>query len=120
MSGKSFEQELIDLERRGWQALSTPDGADHYRGHMADDGLMAFPFGVMDKEQALAGIEDAEPWSTFELSEPRVVALGPDAGVVVYRVHARREGDEPLSAVVSSTFVRRDGDWKLAFHQQSF
>jgi hypothetical protein len=63
--GNPFEQELIDLERRGWQALSTPDGAAYYRGHLADDALMAFPFGVMDKDQALAGIEDAEPWSTF-------------------------------------------------------
>jgi len=26
---------------------------------------------------------------------------------------------EPYSAVVSSTFVRQDGAWKVAFHQQT-
>jgi hypothetical protein len=39
--------------------------------------------------------------------------------VVVYHVEARRPGQEPYSAVVSSTFVREADGWKLAFHQQS-
>lgn len=48
-----------------------------------------------------------------------VVELGHGRGVVVYRVLAWRDGDEPHAAVVSSTFVRDHDEWKLAFHQQS-
>lgn len=120
MSQDALEQELIEVERRGWEALRTPRGADYYRENLADDALMAFPFGVLDRQQALEAMERAQPWASFGLSEPRVVELGPDAGVLVYRVTARREGDEPLEAVMSSTYVRRDGVWRLAFHQQSF
>jgi hypothetical protein len=63
---------LVELERRGWTALSSAGGGACYR-------------------------------------EP----------VLVYSVVAQREGLEPYSAVVSSTYVRRDGEWKLAFHQQT-
>ena len=39
--------------------------------------------------------------------------------VVVYRATARRAGDaEPYRAQISA-FVRQDGAWKLAFHQQT-
>jgi hypothetical protein len=38
---------------------------------------------------------------------------------VVYRVNAQRAGEEPYAAIVSSTFLRGDGRWLLAFHQQS-
>jgi hypothetical protein len=38
----------------------------------------------------------------------------------VYAVAAQGDGQDPFSAVVSSTFVRRDGHWRLAFRQQSF
>jgi hypothetical protein len=41
-------------------------------------------------------------------------------GFRFYQVTAQREGQELFSAVLNSTFVRQDGDWKLAFHQQSF
>jgi hypothetical protein len=42
-----------------------------------------------------------------------------DCGVVVYTVTAQRAGEEAYQAVMSSTFVRREGAWKLAFHQQT-
>ena len=120
MSQESLGHELVEVERRGWQALCTDGGADYYRDHLTDDALMAFPFGVFDRQQSLEAMERARPWSDFELQEPRVVALGEDSGVLVYRVTAHREGEEPFAAVLSSTFVRRQGTWKLAFHQQSF
>jgi hypothetical protein len=53
------------------------------------------------------------------MKDPRVVALNQDSGVVVYAVVAQREGEDPYSAVISSTFVREDGAWRLAFHQQT-
>jgi hypothetical protein len=112
--------ELIGIERRGWEALCSDDAEAYYRQHMTEDALMAFPFGLMDKEEALKAMAEATPWSRYEMKDPRLVPLGPDSGVVAYSVVAQREEQEPFSAVISSTFVRRKGEWKLAFHQQSF
>jgi hypothetical protein len=71
-------------------ALASGRGGAYYREHLADNAL-----------------------------DPRVVALTDDSGVLVYRPVAQRAGKAPYSAVISSTFVRRDGACKLAFHQQS-
>lgn len=117
---QSLAEELIQVERRGWEALCSDEGVDYYRDHLTDDALMAFPFGVMERDEALRSMGSAEPWSSFEMEGARVVQLSPDCGVVVYSVTAQRPGQEPFSAVLSSTFVRQGADWKLAFHQQSF
>ena len=113
------EHELVALEREGWEALAAGRGAEYYREHLSDDALMAFSFGVMSREAAIEAMRSAPPWSTFEIREAQVVQLTPDSGVVVYRATARRAGQDPYHAVISSAFVRRDGAWKLAFHQQT-
>jgi hypothetical protein len=114
-----LEQELIEAEREGWQALASGRGGDHYRQHLAANAVMAFPFGVMSRQQAIDAMEAAPPWSSFDLIDPQVVELSADSGIVVYRVKAQRAGEEPYGAIVSSTFVRGEGRWLLAFHQQS-
>jgi hypothetical protein len=120
MSSESFAQELIQVERKGWEALCSAEAVTYYRQHLAEDALMAFPFGVMDRDEVLSAMAAAGPWASFDMETPRVIQLGPDCGVLVYAVSAQREGQETFSAVLSSTFVRRDGRWRLAFHQQSF
>jgi hypothetical protein len=120
MSSESLAEELIRVEQRGWEALCSGDAVSYYRQHLTEDALMAFPFGVMEREEALRAMAGAEPWSRYHMANPKVIRLSSDSGVVVYQVTAQREGQELFSAVLSSTFVRQDGDWKLAFHQQSF
>jgi Domain of unknown function (DUF4440) len=110
--------DLEALERAGWDALSGPDGADFYEEHMAEDGLMLFPGMVMDKAAALDTIREVAPWSTYELEDVRVIAIGVGAGVVTYRASAERESG-PYSAVMSSVYARREGSWLLVLHQQS-
>jgi hypothetical protein len=114
-----LEDVLVRLEHEGWEALASDRGAAYYREHLTENALMAFSFGVMSRDAAIDAIEAAPPWSTFEIADPRVVVLREDCGIVVYAVTAQRAGDAPYSAVVSSTFVRDDGAWKLAFHQQT-
>jgi hypothetical protein len=80
---------------------------------------MAFPFGVLDRQQALEAMESAPPWSTYDMQDPRIITLTTDSGIVVYRVVAQRPGQPLYTATTSSTFVRRTGTWQLAFHQQS-
>jgi hypothetical protein len=114
-----LEQELLEAEREGWRALASGRAGEHYRQHLAANAVMAFPFGVMSRQEAIDAMEAAPPWSSFDLVDPQVVELSGDGGIVVYRVNAQRAGEEPYAAIVSSTFVRRDGRWLLAFHQQS-
>ncbi len=48
----------------------------------------------------------------------RVVLLGDDAAVVAYGATADR-GDTNVSSLFNSTYVRCDGTWRLAVHQQT-
>ena len=114
-----LSERLIELEREGWHALVAGEGGPYYREHLTAGALMAFPFGVMTREEAIAAMESAPPWERFEITEPRVVELGSDGGIVVYKVEAQRPRQETYRAVASSTFVREGSAWKLAFHQQS-
>jgi hypothetical protein len=113
------EEVLLELERQGWEALSSSQGGAYYREHLTDNALMAFPFGVLTRAETIDAMESAPPWESFEINDSRIVGLTVDSGVLIYRVAARRAGEEQYSAVISSTFVRRQGAWKLAFHQQS-
>jgi len=115
----ALEDVLVNLEREGWEALSSGRGGAYYGEHLTDNAVMAFSVGVMTRQEVIAAMESAPPWSSYELIDPHVVALTDDVGVVVYRVSAQRAGDEPYSAVISSTFVRHAAGWKLAFHQQT-
>ncbi len=110
---------LVDLERLGWEALSSGDGGRYYSEHLTSDAVMAFSFGVLTRQQALEAMASAPAWSTYDMQDPQVVALTPDSGIVVYRVVAQRPGQPVYTATISSTYVRRDGTWRLAFHQQS-
>jgi Domain of unknown function (DUF4440) len=110
---------LLALEREGWEALVAGNGGAYYRQRLTADAVMAFPFGVLNREETIEAMESAPPWAQFEIDDARAVDLGADGGVLIYRVVAQRPGQDPYSAVISSTFVRDGGDWKLAFHQQS-
>jgi hypothetical protein len=110
--------EVEALERRGWEALSGPNGTAFYEGVMADDGLMVFPGSIMDKPTALDAISRASPWSSFELSDIRTTADNL-VGLVTYRAKSQRDQAPPYEAVMSSVYVRRQGQWKLLLHQQS-
>jgi uncharacterized protein (TIGR02246 family) len=115
----SAAHEVEPLERRGWDALSGPHGAAFYAEVMADDGLMVFPGMVLDKQRTLRAMAAEPPWSTYELADVRVIEATPDSAIVTYRASAQRAGEERYEARMSSTYVRRDGRWRLILHQQT-
>jgi hypothetical protein len=113
--------ECIELERQGWNALSTSPAAamQFYAEALAREVVMAFPQGMLvsDREQIVTSM-GGPPWSTYELTDERALALADDAVLVSYRAAAVREG-EPYRAICSSGYTREDGQWRLAFHQQT-
>lgn len=117
----STEDDLVALERAGWEALSVggDEAGSFYDRALAAEVLMLLPGGmVIDDRSAAVDSMRGEPWSSYELSDVRVVELTEDSAVVAYRTHATREGSE-YSALVNSTYVREDGTWRLAVHQQT-
>ena len=115
-------QDLIELEEQGWLALSSEGEAckKFYSSVLCDDAIMLFPGGMLidGKEKILESCA-AQPWKSFQIEEPQVISLSENAGVLVYRVTAQREGSAPYVALISSTYVLSDGTWKLVLHQQT-
>jgi hypothetical protein len=74
---------------------------------------------MLDKVEAVVAMSQAPPWATFLIEEPRMLRLGPDCASLVYRATAQREGSPRHQALMTSTYVRRSGTWKLALHQQT-
>jgi len=115
-------QDLIELEEQGWQALSSEGEASKkfYSSVLCDDAIMLFPGGILmnGKEEILASLA-AQPWRSFQIEELQVIFLSENAGVLIYRVTAQREGSAPYVALISSTYIRSDGTWKLILHQQT-
>ena len=113
--------ELIALEREGWEALAAGGEVARafYDRVLDDEVLMLFPGGmVLDDRAAIVESMAGPPWTRYELEDLRGLQLTFDTGVVAYGAIAERDGSE-YSALISSTYVRRDDGWKLAFHQQT-
>ncbi len=112
-------QELVQLETEGWEALSSDRGADHYAEAMTADAVMVVPGMVLSRDQAVAAIREAPPWSSFRIDDPRVVRLVDGAAALTYRATAQRPDSPVFEALMTTTFVR-DGDrWRVALHQQT-
>jgi hypothetical protein len=115
-------EELIELEEQGWQARSTEGDAARkfYNSVLRDDAIMVFPGGLLiDGKQNILESFSAQPWKSFHIEEMQVVSLSEDAAVLVYKVTAQREGKDPYVALMSSTYARSQGTWKLVVHQQT-
>jgi hypothetical protein len=114
--------ELIRLEEQGWSALASDaaSAVDFYKRILDDPVVMLLPGGlVLDDRQAILAAMGGPPWSSYELSDWRVLHPAPDCGVVTYRVVAQRAGGPPYRAVISSLYGRRPDGWKLVLHQQT-
>lgn len=122
---QSQASELIDLEKRYWQALK--DGDAEAALQLTDDPCLvtgAQGVGSIDREGFTAMMASA-PYTlnAFELKDDaRVRMLGDDVAVLAYSVHEELTVDgKPvaLDAADSSTWVRRDGRWVCAQHSEA-
>ncbi|MFD5215573.1 nuclear transport factor 2 family protein [Microbacterium sp. NPDC058345] len=118
----AFELErILDVERQGWDALCAARGGTHYRELMTADAVMVLVNGmVLDRDAVAASLDDAPPWRTYTLTDPRLVRVGEDAVALVYRARAERADDEePFRALMTSVYARTDDGLRLALYQQT-
>jgi hypothetical protein len=125
MTSTTIETELLELEKRFWQALADRDTD-------AAISLTDFPcvvtgaqgVGMIDKETFAAMTKSASyTLHRFRIKDgAQVRLLRDDVAVVAYQVREELTVDgKPvtLEAADSSVWVRRDGRWLCASHTES-
>lgn len=118
-----MHKDLLALEEQGWEALSTPGdaGKRFYDAVLSDSVVMLFLGGLRleGKSEVLSSIS-AQAWSSYRIEEATVIPLAEQAGILAYKATAHhRHGEPPYVALISSTYVRADRDWRLVFHQHT-
>jgi hypothetical protein len=115
-----IERQLLEIERRLWA-----NDAAFYETSLSDEAMLVFPeTGLITKAAAVAAIrtENAEGrrWAEVHFDEIRSLRLADDAYLLTYTVVARWEHERSkILALASSVYSKRDGVWKLVFHQQT-
>jgi hypothetical protein len=120
--GDMTEDELIDLERRGWEALSSSGRAavEFYERVLDRDVIMLLPGGmVLEDREAIVRSMAGQPWSSYRLEDLRVLRPATNSAIVFYGVVAQRDDAPAYSALISSTYIHREDGWKLTAHQQT-
>jgi uncharacterized protein (TIGR02246 family) len=120
------EQELLDVEKRFWDAMKRKDA--HAAEQMTDDDcIIVGAQGVSQIDRkTMAKLTTEGQWEleqyTFDSTTSRVRFISDDVAIVAYKVDERVVVDGttlPLAANDSSVWVRRDGKWLCALHTES-
>lgn len=81
--------------------------------------LTVFPemTALLDREKIAQQVGDAR-WGNLVMTRKGYLSLSADFAIICYESSAKR-GERGYRALVSSGYVRRGEDWKMAFHQQT-
>jgi hypothetical protein len=118
--------ELLDLERRFWDAMKTKDAS--IASSMTDDQcIVVGAQGVSSIDQQTMGKLTTEgQWTlqqyAFDEKNAQVRYLTDDIAIVAYKLNERVELEGkslPIEANDASVWVRRDGEWRCALHTES-
>jgi len=119
-------QELVEVERRFWNAMKDKDAAT--ASQLTDDGcVIVGAQGVSAIDATTMGtltrdaVWELEQYS-FDDKGRQVRFLTDDIAIVAYAVRERVvvDGERlPVVANDSSVWVRRDGQWRCALHTES-
>jgi ketosteroid isomerase-like protein len=106
----TVKDEILELEKRFWSA-----DPKFYQECMEDDVIVVMePMGFIPKGKAVAIADQTEGWTNVSLSDVHVLELSPECAAVAYHGEAKGADGKPQRSSVSSTYVRRDGKWRLA------
>ena len=125
-STNAHEQELVEVERRFWNAMKEKDAST--ASELTDDqcvvvgaqGVSAIDAQTMGK-MTTEGAWELEQFS-FDEQARQIRFLTDDIAIVAYPVKERVIVDGatlPIEANDSSVWIRRDGQWRCALHTES-
>lgn len=113
----TMEESLWDMEQKFWL-----EGAGFLARHLTDDCLLLLPppAGVLSREAAIALWTETPPWAGVRFGGRRVMRPNDRVVLLAYNASAHRRKELATHRVLASTlYVNRDGDWRIAFHQQT-
>ena len=112
----ALEQDLLNIEKGFWT-----EGGDYYRDHVGDECLVAFEemAGVRSNEETADMNPGAGNWTDAKMSRKGLLELSDESAILTYAVDAKRKDGTPHHALCSTGYVKRDGEWKMMFHQQT-
>lgn len=110
------QEDLLTREAAFWNG-----DAAFYRDNLADSCLVALVemAGVFSKEQVASTVTSGRRWRDVAIKAKGFLEPTPGVAILSYEAEAVRANGETYAALVSSCYVRLDGSWKLAFHQQT-
>lgn len=115
MAPQDPQNHVLALERAFWT-----EGPEFYQSHADRQCLVAFPgMSTVLSPTELAATVKGSRWENPRLEVKGFIQPTPDTAVLTYEAQATKAGSSKYSAVVSSLYVRRGEEWKLAFHQQA-
>lgn len=116
MQASTLQQDLVALERQFW----TGD-ANFYREHLDERCLTVFQeqAGVFSKEDVALQANDPKRWHVQQIQAKGFLQPTEDTAIVTCEVYAKRNTGEPHHTLTSSGYIRRHGEWKMTFHQQT-
>ena len=125
MTTKAIEKELLDLERKYWQAIKDRNVEAAMR--MTDDPCIvsgAQGVGSLDQASMSKMMQSAKyTLNDFKIDDDvHVRMLRDDVAILAYKVHEDLTVDGKavkLDAADASTWIRRDGRWLCALHTES-
>ncbi|BBK33241.1 uncharacterized protein DUF4440 [Stella humosa] len=119
---EALHDRLLALETGSWGYVRDRDQAA-MRAFVADDVLLIFGDGSRyDKEQYVASLAD-QTLSDLRIWNSRVIPITPDVATLTYRVRytsaVKQAKPEIVRAEVTSTYVRRGGQWMSVIYQET-
>ena len=111
-----LQETLLGIERQFWT-----EGAEFYREHLDASCLTAFArqAGVASKEEIAKSVGDQPRWRELQLDPKGLLRPTRNVAILTYEAKAKRPDGAAYGALVSSGYVKRAGEWKMAFHQQT-
>lgn len=121
MATSELLEELLELERAGWDSLCDGTADKFFGGLMAADAVMVLANGmIMDRDAVTSALGQAPPWDRYEISDPRLIVIDTNTAAVVYVGTGYRDSaDKPFVGAMSSVYHRGTEAWALVLYQQS-
>lgn len=126
MTTPSQKQQVLDVEKRFWDAMKKKDAQTAAR--MTDDGCIVVgaqgASAIDSKTMGKLTSEGAWELKRYAIDDKNaeVRFVGDDVAIVAYKVNEQVVVDGktlPIEANDASVWVRRGGDWLCALHTES-